>query len=250
MEKDMQGKVALVTGAGSGIGEATALLYARHGAKVVVSDINEEGGHATVDKIKAGGGEAIFVKTDVSKPEDCENMIQATLDNFGKLDMACNNAGIGGEQGPVGEMSIENWKHVMAVNLDSIFYCMKYEINAMLKNGGGSIANISSILGSVGFAGASAYTASKHGMIGLTKNVALDYATQGIRANTIGPAFIDTPLLAGLDDKLKQMLNSLHPVGHIGKAEDVAEIVVWITGDKAKFVTGSYYPVDGGYLAQ
>ncbi len=250
MKKQFEGKVALVTGASSGIGRSAAILYAQHGAKVVVSDINDEGGKETVALIKKEGGDAIWVPADVSKADDCANLVKTTIEKYGRLDMACNNAGIGGDQGPIAEMTDENWHRVINVNLSSVFYCMKHEIAAMLKNGGGSIVNISSILGSVGFAGASAYVASKHGMVGLTKTTAIDYAKQGIRANSVGPAFIDTPLLSGLDDNMKAMLDSLHPVGRIGKPEEVAELIIWLSSDKASFVTGSYYPVDGAYLSQ
>lgn len=250
MELLLKDKVAIVTGAASGIGKAVALLYAQYGARVVVSDINNSDSKKVVDAIKASGGSAIAIHADVSKPVDCERLVTETLKQYNRLDIACNNAGIGGEQAGVADMSIENWEKVIAVNLSSVFYCMKYQIPAMLSNNGGSIVNISSILGSVGFANAPAYVASKHGMVGLTKTTAIDYAQKGIRANSVGPAFIDTPLLSGLDENLMGMLKTLHPIGRIGKPEEVAELVAWLSSDKASFVTGSYYPVDGAYLAQ
>jgi len=250
MELLLENKVAIVTGAGSGIGQETAILFAKHGAKVVVSDVNEAGGKETINKIEAAGGTSMWVRADVSKPADCENLAKEALAKYGRLDIACNNAGISGEQSPLADMSIENWQHVISVNLDSVFYCMKYQIPAMLKTGGGSIVNISSILGSVGFPGASAYVAAKHGMVGLTRTAALDHSAQGIRVNAVGPGFIETPLLSGLDENLKGMLVSMHPIGRLGQPAEVAELILWLSSDKASFATGAYYPIDGGYLAR
>ncbi|QNF35521.1 SDR family oxidoreductase [Adhaeribacter swui] len=251
-QKDFSGKVALVTGASSGIGKATALLYARAGAQVVVSDINEASGNQVVAEIKKNGGDAIFVKADVAKPEDCENLVKATVKQYGQLHIAFNNAGISGEANPIGELSLESWNQVIAVNLSSVFYCLKYQIQQMLQNGGGAIVNNSSILGQVGFANSAAYVAAKHGVVGLTKNAALEYSAKGIRINAVGPAFIKTPLLtqAGMNDETFQMLAGLHPIGRLGESEEVAELVIWLSSPKASFVTGAYYPVDGAYLAQ
>ncbi len=193
MEQLFSGKVALVTGAGSGIGEATALLYARHGAKVIVSDINEEHGNAVVEKIRTAGGDARFVACDVSKPEQCETLVKETLGHYGRLDYACNNAGIGGEAAAVGDMSVAGWDKVIAINLSSVFYCMKYQLPAMLKDGGGAIVNMASILGQVGFPHSAGYVAAKHGVVGLTQNAAVEYSAQGVRVNAVGPGFIDTP---------------------------------------------------------
>ena len=249
---EFTGKVAVVTGASSGIGRASALFYAREGAQVVVSDINETGGQETVALIQAAKGEAFFVKTDVATPADCEALVKKTVKKFGRLDFACNNAGIGGEQNLTADYSVEGWQKVIAINLSGIFYCMKYEIPAMLKTGGGAIVNMVSILGQVGFTGAPAYVAAKHGVIGLTKNAAIDYAAKGIRVNSIGPAFIRTPMIASLEENADalNMLIGLHPMGRLGLPEEVAELVIWLSSKRASFVTGAYYSVDGGYLAR
>lgn len=248
---DFTGKVAIVTGGGSGIGQASAILYASLGTKVVVADLNETGGQQTVAAIKNRGGDAIFVKTDVSNPANCESMVAAAISQYGKLDIAFNNAGIGGESNAVADMSIGGWNHIIAVNLNSVFYCMKYELAEMLKNGKGAIVNMSSILGKVAFANSAGYVAAKHGVIGLTENAAVEYASKGIRINSVGPGFINTPLLtsAGIDDAVKKQLCLLHPIGRLGESGEVAELVVWLTSDNASFITGAYYPVDGGYLA-
>jgi len=244
--RELEGRVVVVTGAGSGIGRATAQAYARAGARVLVSDVNEAGASETVHLIADAGGDAAVLRTDVSRPEDCRAMVDRAIELFGRLDYACNNAGIGGEQAPVADLTIQGWDHVIAVNLSSVFYCMKYEIPRMVQSGGGSIVNMASVLGVVGFAGAAAYVAAKHGMLGLTKNAALEYATQGIRVNAIGPAFIRTPMIAGLEAAVLP----LHPIGRLGNPEEVAELVLFLSSDRATFITGAYYPVDGGYLAR
>jgi NAD(P)-dependent dehydrogenase (short-subunit alcohol dehydrogenase family) len=246
------GKVALVTGGGSGIGQAACYLYARDGAKVVISDIDEKRGGETVSAIQDKGGEAVFVRADVSKPEDCQAMVSTTLEKYGRLDIAFNNAGIGGEANLTADYSIEGWQKVLAINLSSVFYCMKYEIPAMLHNGGGAIVNMASILGRVAFQNSPAYVAAKHGVVGLTKTAAVEYAKHGLRINSVGPGFISTPLISGLeeDQKTRDLLISLHPVGRLGEPEEVAELVVWLSSEKASFVTGAYYAIDGGYLAQ
>lgn len=248
----LKDKVAVVTGGASGIGRAVALMYAREGAKVVVSDLNEKGGNETREQVLESGGEASFILGDVTDPADCENLVRHAVETYGRLDCACNNAGIGGETKPTADQTIDCWRMVIDVNLSSVFYCMKYQIPAMLKNGGGSIVNMSSILGRVAFAGSSAYTASKHGLLGLTKSAAVEYAPQGIRVNTVGPAFISTPLIQAIEEDTvaNEALVSLHPIGRLGRPEEVAELVVWLSSDKASYVTGSYYPVDGGYLAR
>jgi NAD(P)-dependent dehydrogenase (short-subunit alcohol dehydrogenase family) len=249
---EMSGRVAVVTGAASGIGRATALSYAREGAKVVVSDVDESGGGETVRLIEDAGGEALFVAADVSRPEACEALVQQTVERYGRLDFACNNAGVSGAASMTGEYAIPEWDRVIAINLSSVFYCMRYQIPAMLRNGGGSIVNMASILGSVAFATAPAYVAAKHGVVGLTRTAAVEYAEKKIRVNAVGPGFIRTPLISSMeqDEATNQHLISLHPVGRLGEAEEVAELVIFLSSDRASFITGAYYPVDGGYLAR
>ena len=202
--------------------------------------------------IRDAGGEAVFIQADVAKPADCELLVGKTVEEYGRLDYACNNAGIGGEQNLTADYSVEGWQKVIAVNLSGVFYCMKYEIPEMLKAGKGAIVNMASILGQVGFAGSPAYVAAKHGVVGLTKNTALEYAPKGIRINSIGPAFIQTPMIAALEESQDTFnaLVSLHPMGRLGKPEEVAERVIWLSSDQASFVTGAYIAVDGGYLAR
>lgn len=248
--KSLEKKVAIVTGGGSGIGNAIATLYASEGAKIVVSDIDEKGGNATVSAIKGKGGEAIFVKADTSKPDDNKNVVEQAVKQFGALHIAVNNAGIGGPQAPTGEYPIDGWDKVIAINLSGVFYGMRYQIPAILTAGGGSIVNMASILGRVGTKLSAAYAAAKHGVIGLTESAALEYANQKIRINSIGPGYIVTPLLTNLNDAAMKALVGLHPMGRLGTSEEVAELALWLNSDKASFVTGSYYNVDGGYLAQ
>jgi NAD(P)-dependent dehydrogenase (short-subunit alcohol dehydrogenase family) len=251
MDKDLTGKTALITGAASGIGKATAILYAQYGANVVLSDLDEMQGQAVADQIKAMGANAQFVKADVSDPAQCQKLVEETVATFGQLNIAFNNAGIGGESNATADYSLEGWHKIINVNLNSVFYCMKYELEAMLKqSSGGAIVNMASILGQVGTAHAPGYVAAKHAVVGLTKTTAIEYATKGIRINSVGPAYIDTPLLNAIPDEAKKLLVGLHPIGRLGKSEEVAELVVWLSSDKASFVTGAYYPVDGGYLAQ
>jgi NAD(P)-dependent dehydrogenase (short-subunit alcohol dehydrogenase family) len=241
-----------VTGAGSGIGRAVALAYAREGARVVVSDIKEEAGQETVRLIQqaTSGAEAVFVRADTASPAENEALAQAAVDRFGGLQIACNNAGIGGELKPVGELSVEGWQQVIEINLSGVFYGIRAQIPRMLAAGGGAIVNMASILGQAGSADSSAYVAAKHGVVGLTKTAALDYSAKGVQVNAVGPGYIDTPLLSGLPRERYQQLVGLHPIGRLGRAEEVAEMVLWLSSDAASFVTGAYYPVDGGYLAQ
>ncbi|MCF2518340.1 SDR family NAD(P)-dependent oxidoreductase [Dyadobacter sp. CY351] len=241
--------VAIVTGAGSGIGRSVALAYAAEGAKVVVSDIHRKEGLETVNMIKQAGGESFFFEADVSSPADNAALVDVAVATYGALHIACNNAGIGGASAPVGEYPIEAWDKVIGINLSGIFYGMHYQIPAMLNAGGGTIVNMASILGNVGFANSPAYVAAKHGVVGLTKNIALEYGAKGIRANAVGPAFIKTPLLKDLDAGTLDWLVTKHPIGRLGEPEEVAELVLWLSSSKSSFVTGSYYPVDGGYLA-
>lgn len=250
MTRLLEHKIALVTGGGSGIGREIAYHYAADGAKVVVSDVDEAGGSETVAQIRDRGASARFVAADTSKPADHARLIDGIVREHGALHVACNNAGIAGPQAPVGEYPIEGWDHVIAVNLSGVFYGMRSQIPAMLEAGGGTIVNITSILGQVGFRNASAYVAAKHGVVGLTKNAALEYAGK-IRVNAVGPAFIRTPLLEkNLSPEVLASLATLHPTGRLGEASEVAELVLWLSSDKASFVTGSYYAIDGGYLAQ
>ncbi len=249
--KDLEGKIAIVTGGGSGIGRAIAELYAKNGARIVVSDVDEKGAAETIKAIKQGGGEAFFVKADTSKPDDSKHTVEEAVNKYGGLHIAVNNAGIGGPIGFTGEYPIDGWDKVISINLSGVFYGMRYQLPAMLNSGGGSIVNIASILGKVGTKGSAAYVAAKHGVVGLTEAAALEYAAKNIRINSIGPGYIITPLLTKtLDDKAMQGLVGLHPMGRLGKAEEVAELALWLNSDKAAFVTGSYYNIDGGYLAQ
>jgi NAD(P)-dependent dehydrogenase (short-subunit alcohol dehydrogenase family) len=249
--KQLENKVALVTGGGSGIGRAIALLYAAQGAKLLVTDIDEKGGNETVAEIKAAGGDAVFVKADTSLPDDSKNAVDHAVQHFGGLHIAVNNAGIGGPLKPTGEYPIDGWDKVIGINLSGVFYGMRYQIPAMLASGGGSIVNVASILGKVGSAGSPAYVAAKHGVIGLTEAAALEYAKLKIRINSIGPGYIVTPLLTNaLSADVMKSLETLHPMGRLGTSEEVAELALWLNSDKASFVTGSYYNVDGGYLAQ
>jgi NAD(P)-dependent dehydrogenase (short-subunit alcohol dehydrogenase family) len=245
----LDNKVALVTGAGSGIGLAVAHSYAKEGAKVIVSDINEEHGNKVVEDIKANGGEASFVKADTSKPEEVEAMVKKTVEIYGRLDIACNNAGIGGEQALTGDYSLESWRKVLNVNLDGVFYGCKYELKQMVKNGGGVIVNMASIHGTVAAPLSSAYTAAKHAVVGLTKNIGAEYGQKNIRCNAVGPAYIETPLLESASGEMKDALIAKHPMGRLGKPEEVAELVLFLSSEKSSFMTGAYYLVDGGYTA-
>jgi len=249
--KKMQDKVAIITGAGSGIGKATALLFAKEGAKVTVSDINEEHGNEVVELIKKDGGEALFVKADSANIDDHQRLVKETVEKFGGLHIAVNNAGIGGESNKVGDMSTGGWDKVISVNLSGVFYGMKYQIPEMLKSGKGSIINISSILGLVGFGGSAGYVAAKHGVVGLTKTAAWDYGKDNLRVNAIWPRFIYTGLVSEetMGKEALSMLESKHAFGRLGQPEEIANMCLFLASDDASFVTGSYYAVDGGYLS-
>lgn len=247
--KILADKVALVTGAGSGIGLAVALAYGKEGAKVVVSDINEQAGNETVKQIESLGGEAVFFKADSSSSADNEALVGYAVKTFGRLDIACNNAGIGGEAALTGDYSLDGWKKVIDINFNGVFYGCKYQIEAMERNGGGVIVNMASIHGTVAAPMSSAYTSAKHAVVGLTKNIGAEYGQKNIRCNAVGPGYIDTPLLAKLDKEHINALISKHPIGRLGKAEEVAELVLFLSSDKSSFMTGGYYLVDGGYTA-
>lgn len=250
----MAGKVALVTGGGSGIGRASAIGFAREGARVVVADIDAEAGQSTVDAIGSSGAQAIFVRTDVSKQADVEAMINTTIEAFGHMDCAFNNAGIEGTVGiPTADYSVDNWDRVIDINLKGVWLCMKYELSHMLKQGGGAIVNTASVAGLVGGTFGSAYYASKHGVVGLTKAAAIEYGGSAIRVNAVCPGVIRTEMAERvIKDRqdLEDSVTALHPLGRLGTPEEVAETVVWLSSDAASFVTGQAIAVDGGYVSK
>ena len=245
--EEFAGKVAIVTGGGSGIGEACATLLAERGAKVLVADVAAEPAQRVASAI---GDAARAHVVDVTDPAACEAMVGAAVERFGRLDVAVNNAGIGGPQAPTGEYPLDGWEAVIAVNLSGVFHCLRAEIPAMLAGGGGAIVNMASILGSVGFARSVAYVSAKHGVVGMTKTAALEYAPHGIRVNSVGPGFIETPLLAAASPEIVAGVAGLHPLGRLGRAEEVAELVAFLASDRASNITGAYYVTDGGYTAQ
>lgn len=251
----MKDKGAIVTGAAVEIGKATALEFVRRGARVVISDVDTDGLKETAALADELEGKALLsIRADVSKPDEVKSLIDQTVAEFGRLDIAVNNAGIEGAQAATADYPIEGWDCVIDINLRGQWLCMKYEIPAMLEHKSGAIINVSSILGKVGFENAPAYTAAKYGLIGLTKAAALEYSEKGIRINAVSPAFIETPMLerAGItsEEETNQQIISLHPIGRLGKAEEVAEAKAWIASDSASFVTGHSLMVDGGYVAR
>ena len=250
MEITFPGKTALVTGAGSGIGEAIAIGLAASGASVVVQDLNAEAAARVTATIAASGGKARVATGDIADAATVERLVAEAAAWGGGLQLLVNNAGIGGPLVPTGEYPLDGWHRVIDVNLNGVFYGMRYAIPEMLKAGGGAIVNIASILGSVGFANASAYTAAKHALLGLTRAAALEYSAKGIRVNAIGPAFIDTPLLGNLPPGAKEALVGAHPIGRLGRSDEVADLTQYLLSDRASFITGSYHLVDGGYCAQ
>ncbi len=253
MTKAMEGATALVTGGASGIGRSTAVLFAERGASVVVSDVDVEGGEKTVGLAKETGGEAVFVECDVSDSSSVERLVRKTLDTYGRLDAAFNNAGISGAQATTVDYPEDDWNRVLAVNLTGVWLCMKHEIPAMREKGG-AIVNMASVLGLVGFANSGAYVAAKHGVIGITQTTAVECAGDGIRVNVVCPAFIETPMIenAGIKEgsDFYDTVVGLHPIGRLGRPEEVADAVVWLCSDAASFVTGHSMLVDGGYTAK
>jgi NAD(P)-dependent dehydrogenase (short-subunit alcohol dehydrogenase family) len=248
----LDGKIALVTGAAAGIGRASAQVLAREGACVVVADIDDEGGRATVGLVETAGGEASFVHADVSVREDVAGMVRHAVERFGGLDCAVNNAGMGTGGQPIADYPEADWDRAIAVMLTGVFLGMKYEIPAMLARGGGAIVNTSSVAGLTGYPGQSGYIAAKHGVIGLTRTVAVEYGAQGIRVNAICPGTARTPMIAGAVDafpEIGEQLVSRHPIGRLAEPEEIAEAAVWLCTDAASFVLGAVLPVDGGYTA-
>lgn len=248
----IQGKVALVTGGTAGIGRDTAVLFAKEGAKVVVTGRREAEGNETVALVRQAGGEGLFVKSDVSKTADVQLVVQKTVEQFGRLDIAFNNAGVEGVWVPLIEQTEENWDYVHNINLKGVWLSLKYEILQMLKQGGGgAIVNMSSVAGLMGAAGAGVYVASKHGVIGLTRTAALEYSSKGIRVNAVCPAVIETAMAdrAFGDPEVSKRVLAEHPIGRFGKPIEIAEAVLWLSSDKSSFMTGQYMTLDGGMLA-
>ena len=251
--QELREKVIIVTGASAGIGRAAAGLFAAEGACVVLADIDAERGEAAAAELRDKGAEAIFVPTDVGDDAQVAALVARTLDRFGHLDGAFNNAGIEGASAPTHECTMDNWQRTLAVDLTGVFSCMRHEIPAMLASGGGSIVNCSSIAGLVGFPGIAAYVASKHGVIGLTKTAALEYGPQGIRVNAVCPGVIDTEMIdrfvAG-DDTARAALTDMEPVGRIGSPDEIAEAAMWLCSDRSSFTTGQAIAIDGGFSAR
>lgn len=248
----LKGKIALITGAGSGIGRGSAMVFARHGAKLVLADVNSEGGEETAAMVRAASGEAIFVQADVTRTHEVEALIQRVVAEHGRLDCAFNNAGIDGSMGFTADCSEENWDKVVSVNLRGVWLCMKYEIRQMLAQGGGAIVNNASVAGLVAYAGLPAYVASKHGVIGLTRTAAVEYAKQKIRVNAVCPGAIRTPLLAGVIRAglvTEEQVAGLHPIGRVGTPEEIGETAAWLCGERSSFILGQALAVDGGMVA-
>jgi NAD(P)-dependent dehydrogenase (short-subunit alcohol dehydrogenase family) len=253
MYTEFKDKVVIITGASFGIGKATARAFAREGAKLVISDVKDKEGEYLAEEIRKQGNDCIYVHCDISQPAEVQNMVRETIKHFGRLDIAYNNAGIEGELGFTADGSEENFDRVIGINLKGVWACMKYEIPEMLKNKKGAIVNCASIAGVIGSQGLPVYVASKHGVNGLTKNAALEYARQGIRVNSVCPAGVHTPMLDRITETspgLKDQLNALHPIGRAAQPEEIAEAVLFLCSDRASFITGHELLVDGGFTAQ